>query len=530
MAARARTRRAALLAAGLLAGACAGTPAPEPTDPEPGAADSQPETAPPDANPLLELADRALAEGELAVARSRYERARRLNPRSLRALTGLGRVALAEGDAVSARRWLEAALARDPDASAARVGLAELALLEGDREQAQELLHAALRRRPGDARAHALLASTTGRAPPEPVRTLERAVERADAHPYDPRALLRAGALLAERGPQRPAAAYLKRVLWLADLDPPAAGEAARLLTGLAELWAWERVVPVHVLADEGVRARPGWRFELRSRWLEVSRSLREILGVRFVTTSIGEFRSAGSGPELESIHAGVWGRVRSAPPGGILAAFTGQPLPERAGERKRGLAEFAGRRTTLRLSDDPRADQRVLAHEILHLFGGIHVAADLESLMNPSGESLKLDPYNARIAAAMRPRRFQEGDPEKTIVPFVDLDELVEALSAGLGANLSFRRQGYAEALQAARSSRFEAAHRWRAASALDPHLADVSRFLARLSWVQGERVRAVELLEVAGQLYGPRTRRGRSARAHADALREQLERAYRP
>jgi hypothetical protein len=310
-------------------------------------------------------------------------------------------------------------------------------------------------------------------------------------------------------------------VLWLADRHPPSATAAADLLAALSPAWSRRRVVPVHVLADEEVRADEGWRFRLRALWLAVSNSLREVLDTRFVAVSIGDFRSAGGAQELESLHAAVWEAQPDAPPEGVLAVFVARPGPEAPGSGTRGLAEFAGRRITLRLGPEgPRAELALLAHEILHLYAGVHVAPELESLMNPTGESMVLDAFNQRIVRAMRPRRFGTGGIAGDVLPWIDVGETREALLQSLSANLEFRRLGLAEAIRTSELSRLQASRRWNEARQLDPHLGDVASFLAELSLFDGRRAEAAALLEVAAELHGASVR-GRAARERADALR---------
>ncbi len=406
--------------------------------------------------------------------------------------------------------------------AAALLELADGALREGDRARARQQLERVLERDRSHAVAHERLAELTGNAPPGAPRSLAEALEIADRHPYDPRAVFRAGSLLAESGQGEAAALYLERVLWLGDLDPASAQGAALLLPEVDPAWRERRVIEVHVFADERVRARPGWRFRLRTLWLAASNSLREVLDARFVPHSIAPFRAEGSGTDLEAIHTDLWGALPQAPRRGILAAFTGQPEPAEPGVHERGLAEFVGRRTTLRLDfGDPPAELRVLAHEILHLFGGVHVAADVESLMNPTGEALVLDPYNLRIARALRARHFGGAGPSGDVLPWVDLAETRAAFADALAANLTYRRLGLERARRTSEFSGAQAAREWSQARQLDPHLGDVTRFLAELCLAEGLRADALTLMETAEELYGRQSPAGRDAGERADALR---------
>jgi Tfp pilus assembly protein PilF len=512
--------RAASLLLTLVLAACAAAPPPAP----------EPAAAPDDrANPLLDLAEEALAQGDLETAEARFRRDAAVHPSSARARTGLGRVAFERRDLDAARGHFQAAAELSPDQAEPWLGLADVARVAGDVEAARAHLDQALSRNPSLVGAHARLAALTGPAPRPSASTAELAVELADAHPYDPRTLLGAGRLLAQAGQVESARVYLMRALWLADLHPASAVEAAEWLARIDPAWRQRRVVPVHVFADQILRAEFGWEFRLRNVWLAVSNALADALDTRFLPVSIEGFDSSGAGPDLDSIRAAVWTRARRVPASGILAAFTGQVVPGIPGVWKSGVAEFAGRRTTVRLDlASPAESTRVLAHELLHLYAGVHVAEDIESLMNPTGEALVLDGFNARIVRALRQRRFRDGGAYADILPWVDLRETTEALSEVLGANLTLRRLGLDRALRSSEYSRLQAAREWNQARQLDPHLGDVSLFLAHLELAGGNEAQAVMMLEVAEQLYGPGSARGRLARARADALRRDLRLRY--
>ena len=51
-----------------------------------------------------------------------------------------------------------------------------------------------------------------------------------------------------------------------------------------------------------------------------------------------------------------------------------------------------------------------------------------------------------------------------------------------------------------------------------LDPHLADVSRFVAHLLLRSGRPAAGVVMMESAGRLYGPKTKQGRATLADAE------------
>jgi tetratricopeptide (TPR) repeat protein len=415
------------------------------------------------------------------------------------------------------------ALAADPHGVDDLVGLAEAQQRRGQLDASRRTLVLALERDPSRYDVHARLAELTGPAPRSPSASGTAAIDLAEAHPYDPWALLRAGEALMRSGAHTAAIETLERVVWMGDIDPSIAAEAVDWLVALSERWRDRRVVPVHLFADEPIRAEKGWEFRLRTVLLAVSNSLSSALQVRFVPVSIGEFRSGGIPPDLESIH-GAFTRATASPPGGgVLAAFTGRPLPRHGPDAKKGIAEFLGRRLTVRL--DPRAVQsRALAHEILHLYGAMHVADDLDSLMNPAGDSLTLDPLSHRVVRATRWRTFESGRFERDVLPWIDLRETIDAYVAVLGANLTFRQMGIAGIVEQQSGSHPSSAAQAGRVTVPDPHLADVSRIVAVLMLSDGRRVEALSLLETAAELYGRGTKRGRETAEHAEALRQSL------
>jgi tetratricopeptide (TPR) repeat protein len=510
----------ALLACGLFA-ACVSR---APTSGEPPgsgpAADSDGRAEP---SELEVLAEDALQRGDLALADKRFRRVLNASPRSLRARAGVGRVALERGEVERAREQFARVLAADPDWVDALLGMAEVERRAGDRAAARRHLDRAVASDSARSDAHARLAELTGPAPRSAAPSVDQALRLAQAHPYDPWALLHAAEALLRRGNRDAAIGTLEKVVWLADLDPPSATTALRMLSTLQAGWGQRRVVHVHAYADEPIRSRVGWRFQLRTLWLTVSNALSNIVDTQFVPISIGAFRSEGASNDLDSIVVAFERSVGRVPRRGILAAFTGRPLPERRGGRKNGLAVFLGRRLTVRV-EPGSVESRVLAHEILHLYGAIHVVQDVDSLMNPTGESLVLDRASYRIVQAIRPRAFRDGGLERDILPWIDLGETIEAYKSALSVNLRFRELGIAQALETRRLSRYQAAAEARQAVRMDPHLADAARMVAMLMRADKRQVEAVALLEAAATLYGMDTRRGRETFEEAQRLRQYL------
>jgi tetratricopeptide (TPR) repeat protein len=474
---------------------------------------------------LIGIADQALARGDFAAARDRYARVLAARPDHAPALVGLGRVALLSGELETARGFFERALAADPGAVQARVGLADVAVSEGDPSRAREVLEPALADAEAPLGVHARMAQLTGRAPPAKPSSPEEALRLAEAHPYDPVALVAAGDLLAGAGRGAEALPLLEKAVWLSDIEPLAARRALALLPGLSAEWSRRRVVPVHVYADESFRAQPVWRFQLRSLWAAASAALDPLLETRFVIVSIQEFETADLGDPLDPIFQRLIEASADAR-GGIVAGFTARPEPHVRGLARRGMATFLGRRLVARVPP-PAARSRVLVHELLHLYGAVHVPDEVASLMNPTGGALELDAANARVVRALRSRHFASGVFARDVLGRIDLEEAIAAYEQLLKVNLYLRRSGISEAYEKSRHSRFAARRAVLQATQIDANLADMSRVMAQMLLAVERRVDALVLLEMAAQLYGD-TPEGRSTTARARELRRALEDLY--
>jgi hypothetical protein len=373
--------------------------------------------------------------------------------------------------------------------------------------------------------AHSRLAEITGRAPSSLILRSDDLVLRAQRHPYDPRALVAGAEALTQRGLDTQAVEYLERAVWLADLDPSAALIAIRRLQAHSDDWNRKRVVPVHVYADEWIRARPGWQFEIRTLWLSASTALDSALETRFVPIAIRPLDTGDTPNDLDSIHAKLSAEMRP-PAEGIFAAITGRPVPSGDEVYKKGIAVFIGRSLAVRVA--PGAIQsRVLAHEILHLYGAIHVLDDVDSLMNPTGGSLALDAPNIRIVRSLRGREFGPGGIEQNVLPWIDLGVTVAAYRAALSVNLILRETQIEEAIHAPDTSSDQAAFRVQQATQLDTHLADAAWLVASLMREDGQWAEAIRLFDLSSQLYGPSTPRGQASAEKAKVLKESSEAA---
>jgi len=365
--------------------------------------------------------------------------------------------------------------------------------------------------------AHERLHELTGPAPrdatpPDPL-----------AHPYDPRVRLAAGREALARGDREAAVEHLDWAVWLADLDLAAARAAAVELAKIDPAWARRGQVGVHVYADETVRRHPGWRFRLRALLKSMTQVLDPVVGMVFLPLTLGEFDAAQADDTLDSIRAAFDGPT---PRHGIVLLVTERRAPRRPGRWSLGQAEFLGRRATVRLGEG-EFQNRAVAHELLHLYGAVHVPERKDSLMNPSGGEWVIDPENAAIVRALRGRRFGPGGLEANVFPYIDLDGTIAAYLSAIRANLELRQMGIEEVLRET-SSRHARARQLRRERHMDPNLGDVCAFAARLLVRADRGALAVALFDTAARLYGPDSPEGRAMLAHSDALRAHLAQRY--
>ncbi|MBW2275162.1 MAG: tetratricopeptide repeat protein [Deltaproteobacteria bacterium] len=512
-----------------------------PVEPEPAPLSTLPPASPstlPPASPstppselarsLESLAASALEQGDLAGAENRYSRLLVAHPSSVMARLGLAAVARRRGDTAGERRWLEAALAQAPHDGDALAAMAALHGEVGESQEARRLLARALEARPRDPKIHAALLRLTGLAPRSArPASLEEALALADAHPYDPWAQLRAGRALLAAGERERARLRLWQGVRYADLDPRSALAGMELLRELDPDFALRRVVPVHSYADQTLSRHPDWKMRLRLLWDGTSGSLDPVLSTVFVPVSFAIFSSRESGDDLGSIDAAWQRRAKRWPAAGLLAGFTERPLPQYGGFHRRGQAQLLGRRLLVRIDSDA-LESRVLIHELLHIYGAVHVAEGMVSIMNPGGESLVLDPVNQQIVAMVRDRRFAAGRVDRDVLPYIDAETLTKVYVASLRVNLKLRSEGIEDAEEAAQESRFIAYEKAREAVALDPQLADVASLVADLFAYQERYAQAAMYQDMVAELVGPQSRRGRRARSAAEALRRRSAALY--
>ena len=452
---------------------------------------------------LNQLGHDALRRKQYAAAEARFLRALLDDPNSVAARLGLARIAIAQSQWEYARaQWSQA---KEVCSSCAEVWIvaARLALGEGSPGVSREHLEQALAHDPYAAEAHDLLAKLTSHAA---VSSQLGPTLQLRVRPYDLHVRRVAAEQLIDAGRFEEALSAIEESLWLADQDE---GEVLQLLKLEQNLRKKPRsIVWVNSYADEELRAMPGWKYQIRVFWREANRVLSPILGLRFLPRRIEDFSIPSNVGELQSIEMAFLRRLGETPPAGVLVAFSGREPSQRRGHFRRGQADFLGRRVVVRVEESLQTS-RILAHEMLHLFGAVHVVSDLDSLMNPSGSSKKLDALNAEIVRSLRLRSFESDELESEVFSKVNLSETTDAYLALLKVNLAYRNI----ANQSVRDPGVRVA-------GLDPHLADVSRFVGRLLERQGKIQEAQKWMGNAARLYGFASLKGKGALAEMERL----------
>ena len=471
---------------------------------------------------LLSLGEKSLAEGRPKEAAARFQRVLKRSPDSASARQGLARAELAQGNLVAAREWLGPASLAVGNTALLRTW-AEIYRREGDSEAERGALEEIVGVNPALYTAHQRLADLTGPAPPSVLDGGDGRARllRARQHPYDAKALLSGARVALSQGDEKTAGRWLTRLVWLADVDPGASRAAIQELSEIDPAWKKRIVVPVHVYADQSVRAEPGWRARMRLVWRSLSVALDPLLHLLFIPVSISEFDSSGSSSTLAGIEQAFRRTAGVLPSSGMIAAFTDRQPPEGGGMWRLGVAEFLGRVMVMRLAPG-EISSRTLAHEAMHVFGAVHVSDERGSLMNPSGNSLNIDPSNIEITRLMRTRRFGPGGMDANVIPYVDVPKLSRAYVGALSRNLKARSRGLKEADRSRGESRYIASQLGQDATSMDTNLGDVSAFTAVLMLRQGRHEDAIALFSAAGRLYGPNTPRGQRMMLRAESLRD--------
>lgn len=166
---------------------------------------------------LLQDADNLLAQKRYPQAKAAYRRALAQDPKSARALEGVGLAAASEGDKLEAFVHLDVATQLNPRLPKAQYALARLYLDEGFHREALQAVRVAVQEAPNDARAWNLLGLMLSNAEPErSEEAYQRAVALDARNPYY---LLDLAGIQAARLKTEEAETHFRRALALAPQD-----------------------------------------------------------------------------------------------------------------------------------------------------------------------------------------------------------------------------------------------------------------------------------------------------------------------
>lgn len=180
------------------------------------------------------------------------------------------------------------------------------------------------------------------------------------------------------------------------DEEPPPAPRAAR-------------TIALRLLADPRVRTDPQWRDRARAAVARAA-TFFQSLAIRPEVVDVADWEPA-PGADLEALLE----RLEQQPKGAaevVVGLVGGEPLAPGPVE-KAGKARYVVGDAVVVRWDSPDRLGIVLAHEIAHLLGGVHVGAS-GSVMRESldPDARRIDPANEAVIDAARNRRFDRDRP----------------------------------------------------------------------------------------------------------------------
>lgn len=207
------------------------------------------------------------------------------------------------------------------------------------------------------------------------------------------------------------------------------------------------REVRVRVLADEEVRAEPGWRDRISSLMGAISGDYERLFGIRFVLRGFDGWPSDDSLGSLELLLDALDTTTSKEGCDALLALTAQKGLA--AGTLGYSLYK-EGIVLVLFAADTPGLE-RTLKHEWGHIFGGAHLA-DKGSIMNRLLLGSEFDALTSRAIRLSKARSFNGVDfpiPKESRGPAIELYR--EICDANLRALAAVRRRRGITALEAA-------------------------------------------------------------------------------
>ena len=199
----------------------------------------------------------------------------------------------------------------------------------------------------------------------------------------------------------------------IAVLTPMAAGTFALGLSARALAQSASGPdLTVRVAVTPEITRMPGWAAGFRCALSRASRILEPGLGRKLAAADRVTWSGAGGRDDLYELRAHM---VDSVEAGGAslvvgLVAAQGANAPAGAPIVEDGLASYSHGYVVLRVGTDLCAAGRLLAHEIAHVFGGIH-RSGAHNLMDHGAAGEEFDELNAALLS-LHADRMVRGEP----------------------------------------------------------------------------------------------------------------------
>ncbi|MGC8745436.1 MAG: tetratricopeptide repeat protein [Candidatus Saccharicenans sp.] len=163
------------------------------------------------------------------------------------------------------------------------------------------------------------------------------------------------------------------------------------------------REVNLQLIGDEEFAAIPDGRQKVEKALSEVSAEFEELFGLRFNLLGWSSFYSENNLKKVEAL-ADSLGSFQRNKKADILLAVTGQKGID---QEYSGISVFKAAVVIIIYTPEQEKLKRLLAHELGHAFGGVHVPME-DSVMSCHGSGNRFDSDNQAIIRLGRNRRFE--------------------------------------------------------------------------------------------------------------------------
>jgi tetratricopeptide (TPR) repeat protein len=177
-------------------------------------------------------------------------------------------------------------------------------------------------------------------------------------------------------------------------------------LAGPTASGAETRNVGIRILADEETRAISGWQAGISAAVSAVSKDFERLFGIRFFIEGFSGWPSEDSINSLDLLLDGLEAQAEKGN-SDIVLAFTAQETPASS---LRGYSLYKEGIILCLFTDDTPGLERILKHELGHMFGAVHIA-DPESVMGYFIRGEGFDALNAEAIRLNKDRTFNSID-----------------------------------------------------------------------------------------------------------------------